>query len=235
MLHGFNLNHSSTANDHDDDGGNQGSETGRPDNQQTRSDSPRPNQGSLLIYATSAPVDIRHSTVLSLLNEGRELSEMLIDALHAEDRSAFGQTPRTHRKQARLQFLALAEKKRPRINKICKVIKLQLAHLKHISPIYALAACGGSLLAAGRYVYQKLLVVSELVRQLNILYHSDSRSIPIRIVSLSQAHVSPIVRGKAKCNVEFRAKISISVACEGFTFLDRLTFDSYSEGEDLNA
>ena len=73
------------------------------------------------------------------------------------------------------------------------------------------------------------------MRQLNILYHSDSRSIPVRIVSLSQAHVSPIVRGKARCSVEFRAKISISVAGEGFTFLDRLTFDPYNEGEDSKA
>ena len=129
VLHDFNLIHSSTASNHDDDGGNQGSETGLPDNQQTRSDSPRPNQGSLLIYATSAPVDIRHSTVFSLLNEGRELSEMLIDAFHAEDRYAFVQTPRTHRKQARHQFLALAEKKRPRINKICKAIKHKLTNI----------------------------------------------------------------------------------------------------------
>jgi len=38
-----------------------------------------------------------------------------------------------------------------------------------------LIACGGSLLAAGRYWYHKLLVVNELVRQQKILYQSDSR------------------------------------------------------------
>jgi hypothetical protein len=43
------------------------------------------------------------------------------------------------------------------------------------------------------------------------------------------------VRGKARCNVEFGAKISISVTGEGFTFLDRLSFDPYNEGEDLQA
>jgi hypothetical protein len=79
------------------------------------------------------------------------------------------------------------------------------------------------------------LVVSELVRQQNIRYHTDSRSIPDRIVSLRQAHIRPIVRGKARCNVEFGAKISISVTGEGFTFLDRLSFDPYNEGEDLKA
>jgi hypothetical protein len=128
----------------------------------------------------------------------------------------------------------VAKKKRPRINKIRKAIRQQLVHLRrNLASIDALTVCGASLLAAGRYAYQKLLLVSELVRQQNILYHSDSRSIPDRIVSLSQAHVRPIVRGKARCNVEFGAKISISVKGEGFTFLDRLSFDPYNEGEDL--
>jgi hypothetical protein len=236
VRHGLNVINSSAANDHDDDDGNQGDETGSADIQQTRSDTPRPNQGSLLIDATCAPADIRHPTDLSLLNEGRELSERLIDAMHAQVRDAFGHKPRTHRNQARQQFLAVAKKKRPRINKIRQAIKQQLAHLKrNLTSIDALTACGASLLAAGRYVYQKLLVVSELVRQQNILYHSDSRSISDRIVSLRQAHIRPIVRGKARCNVEFGAKISISVTGEGFTFLDRLSFDPYNEGEDLKA
>ena len=88
---------------------------------------------------------------------------------------------------------------------------------------------------AGRHIYQKLLVVSELVRLQTILYHTDCRSIPDRIVSLCQAHIRPIVRGKARCNVEFGAKISISVTGEGFTFLDRLSYYPYNEGEDLKA
>ena len=73
------------------------------------------------------------------------------------------------------------------------------------------------------------------MRQQKSLYHSDSRSIPDRIVSLYQAHIRPIVRGKARSNVEFGAKISISVTGDGFTFLDRLSYDPYNEGEDLKA
>jgi hypothetical protein len=189
-----------------------------------------------LIDATCAPVDIRHPTDLSLLNEAREVTEILIDAMHPQVRESFGHKPRTHRKQARQQFLAVAKKKRPRINKIRKAIKQQLGHLKrNLSSIDALTACGACLLAAGRHVYQKLLVVSELVRQQTILYHSDSRSIPNRIVSLFQSHIRPIVRGKARCNVEFGAKISLSVTGEGFTFLDRLSYDPYNEGEDLKS
>ena len=62
--------------------------------------------------------------------------------------------------------------------------------MRNLTSIDALASCGGCLLAAGRAIDQKLLVVSELVRQQTILDHSESRSIPDRIVSLSQAHVS---------------------------------------------
>ncbi len=54
-------------------------------------------------------------------------------------------------------------------------------------------------------------------------------------MNLGQAHVRPIVRGKARCNVEFGAKISISVTDDEFTFLDQLGFDLYDEGEDLKA
>ena len=85
------------------------------------------NQGSLLIDATCAPVDIRYPTDLSLLNEAREVTEVLIHLMYKTVRESFDHKPRTHRKQARQQFLAVAKKKRPRINKIRRAIKQQLA------------------------------------------------------------------------------------------------------------
>jgi hypothetical protein len=51
---------------------------------------------------------------------------------------------------------------------------------------------------------------------------------------LVQRQVRPIVRGKARAAVEFGAKISISVS-NGFSFLHRLSWDAYNEGEDLIA
>jgi hypothetical protein len=237
VRHGLKVIRSSDSQAPGDDGGSgSGGGSASSVDQPRPSAQKQPNQGSLLIDATCAPVDIRHPTDLSLLNEAREVTEILIDAMHPQIRDRFGHKPRTHRKQARQQFLAVAKKKKPRINKIRKAIKQQLGHLKrNLSSIDALIACGGCLLAAGRHIYQKLLVVSELVRQQTILYHADSRSIPDRIVSLYQAHIRPIVRGKARCNVEFGAKISISVTGEGFTFLDRLSYSTYNEGEDLKA
>jgi len=235
VRYGLNVIRSSDSQEPDDESSDGGSSAGTGDQPMPPAQK-QPNQGSLLIDATCAPVDIRHPTDLSLLNEAREVTEILIDVMHPQVRESFGHKPRTHRRKARQQFLAVAKKKKPRINKIRKAIKQQLDHLKrNLASIDALIACGGCLLAAGRHIYQKLLVVSELVRQQTILYHADSRSIPDRIVSLFQSHIRPIVRGKARCNVEFGAKISISVTGEGFSFLDRLSYDPYNEGEDLKA
>ena len=235
VQHGLKVIQASESQDPDDHSGS-GGESISADDRPISSVRQQPNQGSLLIDATCAPVDIRHPTDLSLLNEAREVTEILIDAMHPQVKDSFGHKPRTHRRQARQQFLAVAKKKKPRLSKIRKAIKQQLGHLKrNLASIDALIACGGCLLAAGRHIYKKLLVVSELVRQQTILYQADSRSIPDRIVSLFQSHIRPIVRGKARCNVEFGAKISISVTGEGFTFLDRLSYDPYNEGEDLKA
>ena len=236
VRHGLNLIRASETEKHDQDDSQGGGGSVCDTEQNISSTKAIDNQGSLLIDATCAPVDIRYPTDLSLLNEAREVTEVLIDSMYKTVRESFDHKPRTYRKQARQQFLAVAKKKRPRINKIRKAIKQQLAYLKrNLTSIDALTSCGGCLLAAGRAIYQKLLVVSELVRQQTILYHSESKSISDRIVSLTQAHVRPIVRGKARSNVEFGAKISISVTGDGLTFLDRLSFNPYNEGEDLRA
>ncbi len=158
--------------DDQDPGDHRGSGVGSGCNGEQRNPSTQkqPNQGSLLIDATCTPVDIRHPTDLSLFNEAREVTEILIDAMYPQVRESFGHKPRTHRRKGSQQFLAVAKKKKPRINKICKAIKQQLGHLKrNLASIDSLIACGGRLLAAGRHIYQKLLVVSELVRQQTIL------------------------------------------------------------------
>lgn len=56
-----------------------------------------------------------------------------------------------------------------------------------------------------------------------------------RIVSISQPHVRPIVRGKAGKRVEFGAKLSISHQSEGYVNVDTLSWDAYNESSDLPA
>lgn len=52
------------------------------------------------------------------------------------------------------------------------------------------------------------------------------------IVSISQPHIRLIVRGKAKAKTEFGAKLSAGVM-DGYCYVDRISFDAYTEGEDL--
>ena len=80
--------------------------------------------------------------------------------------------------------------------------------------------------------YRNLLVINKLFRQQLFMYKNHSHKMADRIVSISQPHIRPIVRGKAKSKVEFGAKVSISLI-DGFSFVDRISWDSYNESGDL--
>jgi IS5 family transposase len=79
-----------------------------------------------------------------------------------------------------------------------------------------------------------LLVLTEVSRQQQWLFDNNKQSIEDRIVSLSQPHIRPIVRGKAGKSVEFGAKLSAS-CFEGYVFLDRISWDNFNESGDLKA
>ena len=66
-----------------------------------------------------------------------------------------------------------------------------------------------------------------------MMCETSSISVADRIVSISQPHVRPIVRGKAGKKVEFGAKISISYVLGKYVSLHRLSWDAYNEGGDL--
>src|SRR5690625_7844220 len=71
-----------------------------------------------------------------------------------------------------------------------------------------------------------------MYRQQRTMFEEKSPSIADRIVSISQPHVRPVVRGKANARVEFGAKASVSLV-DGYAFLDGLSWDSYHEGRRL--
>ncbi len=64
------------------------------------------------------------------------------------------------------------------------------------------------------------------------MYENESNRIDDRIVSISQPHIRPIVRGKAGKSVEFGAKLSVS-CFEQYVFLDHLSWDNFNESGDL--
>ncbi len=78
----------------------------------------------------------------------------------------------------------------------------------------------------------ELETIRALYRQQKQMYDHKTHSVENRIVSISQPHVRPIVRGKARTNVEFGAKLAISVV-DGFAFMEKLSWDNFNEGMTL--
>lgn len=76
------------------------------------------------------------------------------------------------------------------------------------------------------------MVIHEVNRQQQWMFDHRENRIDDRVVSVSQPHVRPIKRGKAGTKTEFGAKISVSLV-DGFTFVDRISWDNYNEAGDL--
>jgi hypothetical protein len=194
-------------------------------------DDPPTHKGKLLIDATCAPADITFPTDLKLLNKGRELTEKIIDQLH-KPLIGIKKKPRDYRKEARKQYLKTAKSKRLSNAKRRKAIRKQLnfvkRNLKHIETLEK----STSLTTLSNTDYRNLLIVSELYRQQQELFDSRSKRIDDRIVSVSQPHVRPVVRGKASVKTEFGAKLSAGLT-DGYVFLERLGWNNYNESEDL--
>ena len=91
---------------------------------------------------------------------------------------------------------------------------------------------GASLECLSHRQYRRLLVGAEISRQQQWMIENGTERIENRIVSVSQPHVRPIVRGKARVNTEFGAKISVS-CCDGYVFVERISWDNYNESSDL--
>lgn len=192
------------------------------------------NRGQLIADATCAPADIRYPTDVSLLNEAREKTDEIIDELHTP---LVGRQPRprTYRLKARRAFVAFAKRKQPGRQAIRRAKRQQLGFLhRNLQALDRLLGNPEALPLArlSRRMYQNLLVCRELYRQQLQMHESYSQRIDDRLVSLSQPHVRPIKRGKASRETEFGAKLSLSVV-NGFSFVDRLSWDNYNEGTDL--
>lgn len=65
-------------------------------------------------------------------------------------------------------------------------------------------------------------------QQLHMCTHRTHK-ISDRIVSISQPHVRPIVRGKATADTEFGAKVAISIV-DGYSYVETFSWDAFNEG-----
>ena len=189
------------------------------------------NSGKMIADATCTPADIKFPTDLSILNEAREKCEKIIDVLH---KPLIGLEPkvRTYRKNARKDYLKLAKRKKLKSKEIRKGIGKQLRYINRDLEYIEELSKKSTLTALNKQQYKNLLVIHEVYRQQELMYRLKTHKMSGRIVSISQPHIRPIVRGKAGVPVEFGAKISISVV-DGYTRLDKLSWEPYNESQDL--
>jgi len=187
----------------------------------------------LIVDATCAPADISYPTDLGLLNGARVHTEKIIDILYRQLKGQTNKKPRTYRNLARKDYLAVAKQRRPTRKKRRQAIKKQLQYIKrNLAHIEQLIDSGATLEGLNKKQYKTLLVLTEITRQQQWLFDNDKQSIEDKIVSLSQPHIRPRVRGKAGKSVEFGAKLSAS-CFEGYVFLYRMSWDNFNESGDL--
>jgi len=79
---------------------------------------------------------------------------------------------------------------------------------------------------------QNLETIRVLYQQQKTMYTLKTHQVDDRIVSISQPHIRPIVRGKAKAATEFGAKVAISMV-NGYIYVDELSWDPFNESVNL--
>ena len=193
------------------------------------------NEGKLLLDATCTPADIKYPTDIGILNDAREKTEKIIDKLYEEIKEKRKEKPRTYREVARKEYLAIAKKRRVSKKERRKGTKKQLGYIKrNLSHIEKMIEEGAKLEKLTKKEQEELVTIGKVYEQQLEMYEKKTNKVENRIVSVSQPHVRPIVRGKAGKAVEFGAKISASNV-NGFVFLDKLSWDNYNESGDLQA
>lgn len=211
---------------------NRPGELSRP--QSDQGETPIPTKGKLKIDATVADQYIRYPNDLSLVNEARVKTEQMVDELFERLRNRLEVKPRTYRKVAHKRYLGQSKKKNASSSSIRKTLRYLLncveRNLGHIDNM--LDRIGGREFPLGYRRQRQLWIIHTLYEQQRRMYDERSRRCPDRIVSISQPHVRPIVRGKQGKKVEFGSKLGLSLF-GGYLTHQTLSWDAYNEAGDL--
>ena len=188
------------------------------------------NLGTAILDATCAPSYIRHPQDFSLLNEAREKLEGMIDWFCKQ--YGFEKKPRTYRRTAHADYLALAKSKKRTDKKIRATVRKMLGYVKrdlryleeYMSEGYAMT---------DRKMINTYLVILTLYEQQQYMWENHVHNVEHRIVSLSQPWIRPIVRGKVKAPTEFGAKFEVILDEHGYARMTRISFEAFNESEKL--
>jgi len=193
-----------------------------------------PNKGSLKLDATVADQYISYPNDLGLINEARIKTENIIDLLFEQLREDILIKPKTYRKVAHARYMSEAKKRQKNKASLRKAIRYLLncveRNIKTINNM--LDMLEGRDYQLPLKSLRQLWIINTLYEQQRKMYQEKSNQCNDRIVSISQPHVRPIVRGKQGKRVEFGSKLGLSLM-DGFVKADTLSWNAYNEAHDL--
>ncbi|MDJ0583445.1 IS5 family transposase [Crocosphaera sp.] len=193
----------------------------------------RENKGKLILDATCAPGDIKYPTDLEILNQGRKATEQIIDTLYESIKVKLKKKPRTYRNIARKEYLRIVKNRRSTKKEGREAIGKQLKYIeRNLVSIEKLILEGATLDSLNKRQRNLLEAVKKVHEQQLQMWEKGTKSVPQRIVSITQPHIRPIVRGKAGKPTEFGAKLSISYI-DNYIYLDRISWENFNESGDL--
>lgn len=194
----------------------------------------RDRKGKLLIDAVVTEQMIKYPTDLDLLDGSRREAERLIDILYEHTPGQL--KPRTYRKVARREYLAVSKMSRKPKRRLRKVIRKQLGYIRRDLKIIGDLICSfpdrlGRLTQRDMQIW---FVIQQIYEQQLFMYENKVHVCPDRIVNIYQPWVRPIVTGKSFPKTQFGAKSSVSLV-DGYASVHSIEWDNYNEGADLQA
>jgi hypothetical protein len=188
---------------------------------------------TMMLDATVCPANITYPTDIKLLNVAREWLCEKINWL----RKAGGikEKVRTYRRKARKVYLAIQKKKRKSKKAIEKAKKSLLRYvrrnLRQFEEVLekVTEAIGSDI---KERLGKRFETARQIYRQQKEMVEKKVHQVQDRIVSFHWPEVRPMVRGKDGKEVEFGPKAHLSLV-DGFTFLDKISYDAYNESGEL--
>lgn len=192
----------------------------------------REHKGYLKVDATCADAEMRYPTDINLLHDGCRVLHEFAQRLSAK---AGLPMPQILYGEARKAFLKAIKRKRKGKALMNETMRMLLKCLDLSIRAFwdFIAKQPYDLFLSLRQDQQRCFhAIIKMYEQQKAMFYDQKKTCADRIVSIFQPHVRPIVRGKARANVEFGAKIGASIV-QGYTFIDHHSWDAYNEASDL--
>ena len=196
-----------------------------------------PNKGKMQADATVADQYITFPTDAKLLNTSRKKLDGMIDKLY-DYQGKIIIKPRTYKRVLNKAFLSYSKKKNKRKathrkmkRKLLEAVNRNIKFVKKMLPDLGILEMGKAYPLSKKEM-ELFEIIQKVYQQQKMMYDQKINTCPNRIVSIFQAHVRPILRGKQNARVEFGSKLGVSLD-NGFTNLNHLSWDAYHEGKDL--